>query len=291
MVSSPGASVVVGVDGSETARVALRWAIAEAELWGVPLVVLHVWREPRLFIPEEYRAELVEMGDMGRAALELIERELDAVGADAVTAVHIERREARGGTARRLIEASAGAALLVLGRHGADGIAQDLIGPKVIQVAHHAACPLAVIPDGWSGTGTGIVVGVDGSEHAAAALRWALDEAGHRRTSVTAVLAWGLLDQPHRPSEPAPFDPDFDDAKALAALDGFVHDAVGGERAAAITTKAVNDLPARALIDASAGAELLVIGPRGLGGFAELLLGSVSHRCLVHSICPTVVIR
>jgi nucleotide-binding universal stress UspA family protein len=59
---------------------------------------------------------------------------------------------------------------------------------------------------------------------------------------------------------------------------------------AEVAAQVVNDLPARALIDTAATAELLVVGSRGGGGFRDLLLGSVSHRCLTHSMCPTVVV-
>jgi nucleotide-binding universal stress UspA family protein len=282
--------IAVGIDGSEDARVALRWALAEAALRSVPLEVIHVWREPKAFVPDDYPAELVEMGGMEEAALRLIDRELEAVGADSMPQVVIERTEVQGFAAHALVDASERAALVVVGRRGEGGFPHELIGPKVIQIAHHAVSPVAVVPDTWAGGGSGVVVGVDGSEHAAVAVRWASEEASRRSTTLTAVLAWGLLDQHHVSGETS-FQPDYSAKHASAALDEALVDALGEARAAEVSRRVENDLPARALIEIAAHAELLVVGARGFGGFRDLLLGSVSHRCLVHSRCPAVVVR
>jgi nucleotide-binding universal stress UspA family protein len=281
--------VVVGVDGSESGRCALRWALGEAQLRRGRLDVVHAWREPAVVVPDEYEQALVEAGRTDEAALKLIDRELDAVGADLVDTVQIHRTQAHGFAARALVEASHHAELVVVGRRGIGGFPHELIGPKAVQLAHHAACPVAVVPELWSGESQGIVVGVDGSDHAARALRWARREALLRGTSVTAVVAWGLLDQ-HNVNPEIEFDPKYSSADALAFVDRAVRSALDGD-IADVKLEPVNDLPARALVDTAAGAELLVVGARGLGGFRELLLGSVSHRCLTHALCPTVVVR
>jgi nucleotide-binding universal stress UspA family protein len=282
-------SVVVGVDGSESGRCALRWALAEAQLRRARLVVVHAWREPSLVVPDEYEQALVEEGRTDEAALKLIDREVNAVGGDLADTVEIHRTQAHGFAARSLVEASQGAELVVVGRRGSGGFPHELIGPKAVQVAHHAACPVAVVPEQWAAESSGIVVGVDGSDHAARALRWAREEAVLRGSSLTAVLAWGLLDQHHVNPE-VEFDPKYSDADAVAFLGDAVRSALDGDLAD-VKLQPVNDLPARALLDTADGAELLVVGARGLGGFRELLLGSVSHRCLTHSLCPTVVVR
>jgi nucleotide-binding universal stress UspA family protein len=149
-----------------------------------------------------------------------------------------------------------------------------------------------------------IVVGVDGSEGAAAALRWAVQEGGYRRdATVVAVLAWSLLDQHH--PDGRTFSPTYGPTEARQALAIYVERARAGEAteaaegeagvapnaAAAVELEVVNDLPARALLDASARADLLVVGARGLGGFRGLLLGSVSQQCAHHAPCPVVIIR
>lgn len=135
-----------------------------------------------------------------------------------------------------------------------------------------------------------VVVGVDESEGAAQALRWAVDEAQLHGWTVTAVLAWGFLDQ-HQTIVGERFDPTYDEGDADAALASLVVAAVGEDRAAAVERRAVCDLPAQALLDASADAELLVVGARGLGGFKGLLLGSVSQHCLHHTRIPIAIVR
>ncbi|HZA00350.1 MAG TPA: universal stress protein [Acidimicrobiales bacterium] len=135
-----------------------------------------------------------------------------------------------------------------------------------------------------------IVVGVDGSEHAAGALRWARREARLHGHELTAVLAWGLFDQLHAGGEPC-FDPDYGPADAAAALAAAVERAVGADAAAEINQTAVCDLPARALLNAAQDADMLVVGPRGLGRVRGLLLGSVSQACLHHAPCPIAVVH
>lgn len=135
-----------------------------------------------------------------------------------------------------------------------------------------------------------IVVGVDGSEQSAEALRWAARAAELRSASLTAVLAWGYLDQ-HHTIVGERFDPDYGSTDAEAALDAYVVAAVGAEDAARVDRKVVCDLAAAALLGAAEGADLLVVGARGLGGFRGLLLGSVSQHCLHHATCPVAVIR
>ena len=135
-----------------------------------------------------------------------------------------------------------------------------------------------------------IVVGVDESAGAADALRWAVREAKVRDWSLTAVLAWGFLDQ-HHATVGAPFDPTYGEADAIAALESIVAATVGTAAAATIEQIVVNDLPAAALLDASDGADLLVVGARGLGPVRRLLLGSVSQACLHHATCPLAIVR
>jgi nucleotide-binding universal stress UspA family protein len=135
-----------------------------------------------------------------------------------------------------------------------------------------------------------IVVGVDESAGGAAALRWAEREGRARGWSVTALLAWDYLDQHHgRPGEP--FDPTYGVGDARRALDDIVVAHDRQETDPPIERKVVQDLAARALLEASQDADLLIVGARGLGGFKGLLLGSVSQHVLHHARCPVVVVR
>jgi nucleotide-binding universal stress UspA family protein len=134
-----------------------------------------------------------------------------------------------------------------------------------------------------------IVVGVDGSVPSKAALGWAIRQAELTGAMVEAVIAW------HHPGNygyPVTV-PDDADYRKLAAK--VVADAIAEVAAPAgpveIRPKVVEGNPAAALLATSAGAELLVLGSRGHGGFVEALLGSVSQHCVHHATCPVVIIR
>ncbi len=109
-----------------------------------------------------------------------------------------------------------------------------------------------------------IVVGIDGSEGAAHALRWAMEEAGYRGWSVVAAMTWGYLDQ-HHVDGSTEFVAGYTEADAAAALEAFVTTALEGGTDAAgadqVERRLLNDLPAQGLLAASNGAELLVLGP------------------------------
>ena len=135
-----------------------------------------------------------------------------------------------------------------------------------------------------------IYVGMDGSEGAAEAARWAVAEGKLRSTAVVAVVAWDLFSQRSLTPD-GEFDPHYDENDALAVLDSWVVAAVGDEAAARVERKSIIDLPWRALVTVSEGADLLVVGARGSGGFLGLRLGSVSEKCLQHATCPVAVIH
>jgi nucleotide-binding universal stress UspA family protein len=139
-----------------------------------------------------------------------------------------------------------------------------------------------------------IVVGIDGSPQSLAALRFAAAQARARGATLHLVHAWSV---PYAPIATAPFVV----VGGLPELERAV-----GEHAAHVLDEAleavgVGDVPvekevaqgdaAHALIEAAKGAEMLVVGSRGRGGFAGLLLGSVSQACVHHAPCPVVVIR
>jgi nucleotide-binding universal stress UspA family protein len=135
-----------------------------------------------------------------------------------------------------------------------------------------------------------IVVGVDGSEGGAAALRWAADEAARRDTGLIALRGWSYLDQTATPISTG-FDVPYTVDDVEAALEADVTAVLGADAARSVELRAVADHPATALVHASENVELLVVGARGLGGFKGLLLGSVSQRCGHESACPLVVVR
>ncbi|HET9443136.1 MAG TPA: universal stress protein [Acidimicrobiales bacterium] len=133
-------------------------------------------------------------------------------------------------------------------------------------------------------TGT-VAVGVDGSEGSRRALRWAAAEARLRGAGLRVVQAWTYLDQPGDR-----FDPTFAEDDVRRQLQAEL-DAIGPEaEGLAVELVAVCDLPVRGLLDASDGADLLVVGARGLGGFEGLLLGSVSQQVAHHARGPVVIV-
>ena len=129
-----------------------------------------------------------------------------------------------------------------------------------------------------------VVVGVDGSEHAARALQWATRHAGPAQVEV--VAAWTLFDQLHH----GEFDPEWNEAKAKEFVDGFVDATLGADRPDDLIITVINDLPTAAILSRAKEADWVVVGSRGRGGFSGLVLGSVSSQVVHHAGCPVAVV-
>jgi len=140
----------------------------------------------------------------------------------------------------------------------------------------------------------GIIVGVDGSDHSEQALEWAVKEAAIRHAPLT-VLAVHEVASNHWTGHPVIYPADQPEVEKIrqAAQEATqkVVDQAGEPGPASVTVRAVSGLAARKLIDASADADLLVVGSRGGGGFAKLILGSVSSKVVHHAHGPVAVIR
>ena len=140
-----------------------------------------------------------------------------------------------------------------------------------------------------------IVVGVDHSDGAKAALRFALEEARQRKATLRVVHAWQFGYIGARGLEgPLPVvGGELEELRegAAAALNETLHEVVTDTDGVAIERRVGQGTPAAVLIQESKGADLLVVGSRGHGGFAQLLLGSVSQQCAQHAFCPVVIIR
>jgi nucleotide-binding universal stress UspA family protein len=147
----------------------------------------------------------------------------------------------------------------------------------------------------------GIIVGIDESEHSKNALRWAIEEGRIHRSPVVAVHAWQPpVVPPVSGLEPgAAVFPMADwtalvtEAKKAATefVEGVVREVAGDDPGTEVRAVAVEDSPASALVEAAKGADLVVVGSRGLGGFKGLVLGSVSHQVAQHAPCPVVIHR
>ena len=284
--------IVVGIDGSAESLAALAWAIREARLRNARLDVVHAWSYP----VGTYIDGLTPVPSFGRAQIIDIATQVlnDACKGFDASGVELHRIVEEGTAAGRLLETAHGATMLVVGSRGRGGFTGLLLGSVSQQCAHHAYGPVVIIRDARiapEGERLGrIMVGVDGSEGAAAALRWALDESAHREGSVVvAVMAWGTLDQHHADGDE--IEAHYGPKQALDALRSFVEQAVGVDDARKVDLEPVNDSPAPGLIGAAIGADLLVVGARGIGGFRSLLLGSVSQQCSHHAPCPIAIVR
>jgi nucleotide-binding universal stress UspA family protein len=141
-----------------------------------------------------------------------------------------------------------------------------------------------------------IVVGVDGSEDSRKGLRWAFEEARLRKASLRIVHAWVLLPPPAPMGLTPPMAPTAEEIEMLREaseklLAHELSEVVGDGADIPVEAKSVEDLPAQALITEADEADLVVVGSRGHGGFAGLLLGSVSQQVAHHASCPVVIVR
>ena len=140
----------------------------------------------------------------------------------------------------------------------------------------------------------GILVGIDGSDHSRKALEWAVHEAGVRGTSLT-VLAVHQVAANHWTGDPETYPQDRPETETVrqAAEDAVqkVVSQAGEPAPTSVTVRAVTGVAAHELVSASGDADLVVVGSRGGGGFARMVLGSVSSQVASHAAAPVVVIR
>jgi nucleotide-binding universal stress UspA family protein len=140
---------------------------------------------------------------------------------------------------------------------------------------------------------SGIIVGIDGSNHSIRALEWAANQAAVQNAPLT-VLTVHLVLQSGWTGNPITFPEDSEELEkerqAAEEMTLKVTSQLGEARPASVTVRAVNGFPSQELIQASREADLLVVGSRGAGGFARLLAGSVSSQVVHHAHCPVVVV-
>ena len=287
--------VVVGVEDEAGSGAALRWAAAEAARRGVVLRIVHVWSLPVIGWSDLGASPALEASLFAEAAVGVVEAaEAAVVDQMGPAAPAIERVTPEGPAAAALVEASLDACLLVVGAHGRDGLAGRRIGSVAAACAHHATVPVAVIAPDQAGTpdGAPVVVGVDDSEGARGALRFAAGLAASRGVRLVVVHGWDRFAWPG-PDGTLPESPGDVDARQFAEqlliqmVEEVLERRVEGLE---IETRAIGAPAATALLGEADGASVLVVGSRGRGGFARLLLGSVGTQCLHHAPCPVVVV-
>jgi nucleotide-binding universal stress UspA family protein len=138
-----------------------------------------------------------------------------------------------------------------------------------------------------------IVVGVDGSPSSRTALRWAVRQADLTNATIDAVLAWEIpvvLQSYAMAPIYAEQDGGFEE-NAKKTIEAVISEEVEPADSQRVRSLVINGHPAQVLLDIAAGADLLVVGSRGHGKFAEALLGSVSQNCVHHASCPVLIMR
>jgi nucleotide-binding universal stress UspA family protein len=284
--------VLVGVDGSVSARAALAWAAAEASYRQCPLHIVHTFTWP--MIGDPFGLNLTEpMNDGLRAAAGWILSEAASQAREASPDIKVTAELFAAAAAPTLLSQAHHAQLVVVGSRGLGGFRGLLVGSVSSTVAAHAPCPVIVVHPHRDGTAfpvspTGrVIVGVDGSEVSAGAIRFAFQEAARRRVGITAVHAAMPTRQHPSLRVPADIVEQVDRQLFAEAMDSKRILVPGID----VKTKLVHSHPVQALIDEADGAELIVVGSRGRGGFTGMLLGSVSQAVLHHAACPVAVVH
>jgi nucleotide-binding universal stress UspA family protein len=230
-----------------------------------------------------------DMGMRGFAERILAEAVIEAE--KAAPGVHTTAALVDGAAAPVLLGESRDAVLLVIGDRGLGGFGSLMLGSVAVQTAAHAACPVLVVR-GSERAGAPILVGVDGSAGSELAVGFAFDEAARRRTGLTAVYAWGVLDSGTQDDvRPLVYERGGLEAEQQRVLSESLAGWAQRYPEVAVQQELVRRRPAEALIERSQNAQLLVTGARGRGGFTGLLLGSVSQTVMHHAGCPVVVVR
>jgi nucleotide-binding universal stress UspA family protein len=291
MTIESAASVIAGIDGSPAGHQAAVWAAREAQLRGRQLLLLAVNAWPSYvetpWIGSDWDAET------GRAVCNEVLHQARLGAQDLVENLTIRTEVVEGLPARTLMERSAEASLMVVGRRGGGEFSSLLLGSSAAQIATHATCPVVVVPEVLPAPnpgGAGVVVGVDVGDHGQEAVGFAFDEASRRGLPLTAVRACTLLTE-----EPAirNFAPDPEELESEQRR--LTSEALAGWCAkypdVPVRHWLVRHHAGRALVEASRSATMLVVGARGAGGFPDLRLGSIADAAIRHAHCPVAVAR
>ncbi|MGS2811403.1 universal stress protein [Nocardia sp. MW-W600-9] len=284
MPGNPKHPVVVGVDGSEQSRPALRWAAEYAAHHRVPMQLVYA-----ADVPVDYGPGLAGP----RYDLEALRRHgetvVAAAAAEAATIttpiadITISTDVVLGSAVAVLRVRSQSARLVVVGSRGHGALRRTLLGSVSTSIARHAHCPVAVIPESVAPSDGAVVVGVDGSPCSVDAVAIAFDEAARRGVRLVAIHAWSEF---YRYEARSTMQTE-GEALLSESLAGYAekYPEVSVERVV------VEDRPARAVLAAGVGAQLIVVGSHGRGGFAGMTLGSVAQTVLHGAEQPLIIAR
>lgn len=288
-----GGLVIVGVDGSASSLAAAEAAAQEARLRKAALRVVHAFLWPAMHVP----TGPPPLGPAEGGIQDMVER-LVAEAVERARAAAPEVRVSHAvvtGESLTVLEAqSRSAELMVVGSRGMGGFVGLMVGSTAVHLAAHGRCPVLVVREEAHSDGP-IVVGVDGSAAGDRAVGFAFEEAELRGTGLAALHAWTTRNAP----PPAPQDPSEPYANPPKALgregERLLSKALAGHQErhpdVVVRHEVVHGRTREEMIKASRTAQLVVVGARGRGGFAGLLLGSVSQALLHHAHCPVAVVR
>lgn len=283
--------LVVGVDGSDSSLQAVDWAADEAARHGLPLRLLYASRWERYEggrpsfstdrPDEEVMAEHITASCAERARLRSpeVKASTDVLPDDALSA---------------LLHAGHEASALVTGSRGRGGLAGILLGSVSLRVAARAVCPVIVVRGeerNRQGSLGRVVVGVGDSEEGSAAVRSAFREAEARGCTLAAVRAWRApahehMDHPLIEADAAHAH----EERATNRLTEALREAVRDHSQVEVQRQAVEGPAHKVLLEASADADLMVVGALRRHGHFGLQLGRVAHALLHHSDCPVAVV-
>jgi nucleotide-binding universal stress UspA family protein len=279
--------ILVGVDGSEASLRAVDWAATEAASRGARVVVCCVGAQGPVEQAMVWEPDFTEQHATDIAAHAVKRAQLTAPG------ISVSGRVAVGSVPKQLVQHAPRAGLLVVGSRGLGAFTGLLLGSVSEQVAMHAPCPVVVVRGESRNPALPIAVGVDGSPANTPAVEYAFEAAdrlGVPLVALTVVTPMWIAPPIGYPMAPVP------DAGTLTQAAGRLLDDAVRPWAEKYPQVSVERRPlvgrtARSLIEASSSASLLVVGSRGHGDVAGLLLGSVSGHVLRHSDCPVAVVR
>jgi nucleotide-binding universal stress UspA family protein len=283
--------VVVGVDGSDAALRAVRWAAVEARRCHVTLrlvsaVMWVVDAELQRASHGDFHAALLDRARTRMATAAALAKEIEPE-------VAVEQQVTEGYQVEVLAAEARLAGMVVLGDRGLGRFEELTVGSTAVALAAHAPCPVVVVR-GREIDATGlatlpVVVGVDGSSLSDPALGFAFAAAAERKVPLIAVHTWfDLL------AEPA-VAPLLDWAAVVrnerARLDKQLAVWSSSYPDVEVRCEVARDRPARHLLQLCEQAQLVVVGSRGRGEFSSLFLGSVSHALLHKAACPVAIVR
>ncbi|WP_371600793.1 universal stress protein [Streptomyces sp. NBC_00564] len=284
--------LVVGVDGSEPGMRAVDWAADEAALRGVPLRLVYasLW--------ERYEGAALAP-DLGRSSEQVM---ADKIVEAAAKRAHRRQTDVKISTevlpeepVPALLREGRNACALVMGSHGRSGIAELLLGSVSLAVAARAHCPVIVLRGSHDnqarpGIDQRIVLGVGEEPADSAVVRFAFEEAADHYATLHAVRAWRYpahetIEHPLLAGEPARHH----EQRAAEILEAALRDAARDHPSVQVRRRTVEGPARKVLLEASATADLLVVGARR-HGHSGLQLGRVAHAVLHHSACPVAVV-